>query len=113
VTELSQVKDPSVRVGVDSSGGLINFIMNAVFRSRGLGITVDDLKNVKVLEDGSLRLAGLASGQIDVGSLDPFEKAQLERQVGEKNVHVLSVTAGDMNALELCCAPGLVGVTHG
>jgi NitT/TauT family transport system substrate-binding protein len=99
VTELSQVKDPSVRVGVDSSGGLINFIMNAVFRSRGLGITVDDLNNVKVLEDGSLRLAGLASGEIDVGSLDPFEKAQLERQVGEKNVHVLSVTAGDMNAL--------------
>jgi ABC-type nitrate/sulfonate/bicarbonate transport system substrate-binding protein len=99
VTELSQVKDPSVRVGVDSSGGLINFIMNAVFRSRGLGITVDDLKNVKVLEDGSLRLAGLASGKIDVGSLDPFEKAQLEEQIGKENVHVLSITARDMNAL--------------
>lgn len=99
VTELSQVKDPSVRVGVDSAGGLINFIMNAVFRSRGLGITVKELRNVTILEDGSLRLAGLASGQIDVGSLDPFEKAQLEKQIGKENVHVLSVTAADMNAL--------------
>jgi ABC-type nitrate/sulfonate/bicarbonate transport system substrate-binding protein len=99
VTKLSQLKDPDVRVGVDSAGGLVNFIMNAVFRSRGLRISVNDLKNVRILEDGSLRLARLMAGQIDVGTLDPLEKAQLERGLGAENVHVLSVTAADMNAL--------------
>lgn len=95
VTELEQVKDPNVRVGVDSEGGLINFVMNSVFRARNLGITVDDLQNVKILEDGSLRLAALASGEIDVGSVDPFEKAELENEIGRGNVNVLSVTAAD------------------
>ena len=95
VTDLEQVKDPEVRVGVDSPGGLINFVMNSVFKARNMGITVDDLENVKILEDGSLRLAGLAAGEIDVGSVDPFEKDELEKQIGAENVHVLSVTAAD------------------
>lgn len=95
VTDLAQVTDPEVAVGVDSPGGLINFVMNSVFRARDMGITVEDLPNVKILEDGSLRLAGLAAGEIDVGSVDPFEKAELEKQIGAENVHVLSVTAAD------------------
>jgi hypothetical protein len=95
VTDLEQVKDPDTRVGVDSPGGLINFVMNSVFRAQNLGVTVDDLENVKILEDGSLRLAGLASGEIDVGSVDPFERDELEKQIGASNVNVLSITAAD------------------
>lgn len=95
ITSLDQITDPNIRVAVDSPGGLVNFIMNLVFREKGMGITVSDLENVTVLGDGSQRLAALASGDVDVGSVDLFELPDLIEQVGEDNVTVLSVTAAD------------------
>jgi ABC-type nitrate/sulfonate/bicarbonate transport system substrate-binding protein len=95
ITSLDQITDPNIRVAVDSPGGLVNFIMNLVFQEKGLGITVNDLQNVTVLGDGSQRLAALAAGEVDVGSVDLFELPDLEKQVGAENVTVLSVTAED------------------
>lgn len=95
ITSLDQITDPDIRVAVDSQGGLVNFIMNLVFLERGMGITVSDLENVTVLGDGSQRLAALAAGEVDVGSVDLFELPDLESQVGADNVTVLSVTAED------------------
>jgi hypothetical protein len=99
ITSLEQITNPDIRVAIDSPGGLINFIMNLVFEARGLGITTDDLQNVSVLEDGSLRLAALAAGDVDVGSVDLFEIADLREQIGEDAVTVLSVTAEDTDFL--------------
>jgi len=95
ITSLDQITDPDIRVAVDSPGGLVNFIMNLVFYQEGMGITVNDLQNVIVLGDGSARLAALASGDADVGSVDLFELPDLEEQIGAENVTVLSVTAED------------------
>ena len=53
--------------------------MNLVFLNRDLGITTDDLTNTVSSRDGSLRLAALASGDVDVGSLDLFEQATSRR----------------------------------
>jgi ABC-type nitrate/sulfonate/bicarbonate transport system substrate-binding protein len=104
IDDLADITDPDIRVGVDSPGGLINYLMNHVFRAKGLTnedgdpLITDDLENVKILEDGGLRLAALAQGEIDVGSLDLFEQAQLEKQVGdEKDFNLLSVTAQDID----------------
>lgn len=99
ITSLDQITDPSIRVAVDSPGGLVNFIMNLVFREKNMGITVDDLQNVTVLGDGSQRLAALAAGEVDVGSVDLFELPDLEKQIGAENVTVLSVTAADADFL--------------
>jgi ABC-type nitrate/sulfonate/bicarbonate transport system substrate-binding protein len=99
ITSLEQIKDPSIRVAVDSPGGLVNFIMNLVMREKGLGITVSDLENVTVLGDGSQRLAALAAGQVDVGSVDLFELPDLQKQVGADGVTTLSVTAADADFL--------------
>jgi NMT1/THI5 like len=103
IDDLEDITDPDIRVGVDSPGGLINYLMNHVFRARGITneegdpLTTDDLENVKILEDGGLRLAALAQGEIDVGSLDLFEQEQLEKQVGEEgDFNLLSVTADDI-----------------
>jgi ABC-type nitrate/sulfonate/bicarbonate transport system substrate-binding protein len=102
VSSLEQITDPDVRVGIDSPGGLINYLMNSVFAAKGLTdesgdvLTVDDLENVKILEDGGLRLAALASGDINVGSLDVFEQAQLAKQATDE-VTVLSITAADID----------------
>jgi ABC-type nitrate/sulfonate/bicarbonate transport system substrate-binding protein len=95
ISSLNQITDPKIRVAVDSPGGLVNFIMNLVFRQKGLGVTVSDLQNVTVLGDGSQRLAALAAGQVDVGSVDLFELPDLQKQVGAENVTTLSVTAAD------------------
>jgi ABC-type nitrate/sulfonate/bicarbonate transport system substrate-binding protein len=95
ISSLSQITDPKIRVAVDSPGGLVNFIMNLVFQQKGMGVTVGDLKNVTVLGDGSERLAALAAGQVDVGSVDLFEMPDLQKQVGAENVTTLSVTAED------------------
>ncbi len=99
ITSLDQITNPDVRVAVDSPGGLVNFIMNLVFREKGLGITVNDLKNVTVLGDGSQRLAALAANQVDVGSVDLFELPDLVKQVGPEAVTTLSVTAADSDFL--------------
>jgi hypothetical protein len=99
ISSLDQITDPKIRVAVDSPGGLVNFIMNLVFREKGLGVTVSDLKNVTVLGDGSQRLAALASGKVDVGSVDLFELPDLQKQVGAGNVTTLSVTAADADFL--------------
>lgn len=95
ISSLDQITDPKIRVAVDSPGGLVNFIMNLVFQEKGMGITVGDLENVTVLGDGSERLAALAAGQVDVGSVDLFELPDLQKQVGANNVTTLSVTAED------------------
>jgi ABC-type nitrate/sulfonate/bicarbonate transport system substrate-binding protein len=99
ITSLDQITDPDVRVAVDSPGGLVNFIMNLVFREKNLGITVKDLQNVTVLGDGSQRLAALAANQVDVGSVDLFELPDLIKQIGPKAVTTLSVTAADSDFL--------------
>lgn len=95
ITSLEQVTDPNIRVAIDSPGGLINFIMNLVFVERGIDITTDELQNVSVLEDGGLRLSALASGDVDVGSVDLFEIADLREQIGDDAVTTLSVVAED------------------
>jgi len=95
ITSLDQITDPDIRVAVDSPGGLVNFIMNLVFKEKGLGITVNDLKNVTILGDGSQRLAALAAKQVDVGSVDLFELPDLQKQIGADAVTTLSVTAAD------------------
>jgi ABC-type nitrate/sulfonate/bicarbonate transport system substrate-binding protein len=95
ISSLNQITDPKIRVAVDSPGGLVNFIMNLVFQQKGIGVTVSDLENVTVLGDGSQRLAALAAGQVDVGSVDLFELPDLQKQVGAENVTTLSVTAAD------------------
>lgn len=99
ITSLEQITDPSVRVAVESAGGFLNLLMNLVFLERGLGITTDDLTNTVILEDGSLRLAALAAGDVDVGSLDLFEQAELKAELGEDAVTVLSVVAEDTEFL--------------
>lgn len=99
ITSLEQITDPDVRVAVESAGGFLNLIMNLVFLNRGLDITTDDLTNTVILEDGSLRLAALAAGDVDVGSLDLFEQAELKAEIGEDAVTVLSVVADDTEFL--------------
>jgi ABC-type nitrate/sulfonate/bicarbonate transport system substrate-binding protein len=95
ITSLEQITDPDIRVAVESAGGFLNLLMNLVFLSRDIGITTDDLTNTVILEDGSLRLAALAAGDVDVGSLDLFEQAELKAELGEDAVTVLSVVAED------------------
>jgi NitT/TauT family transport system substrate-binding protein len=99
ITSLDQITDPGVRVAVESAGGFLNLLMNLVFLNRDLGITTDDLTNTVILEDGSLRLAALAAGDVDVGSLDLFEQAELKAELGEDAVTVLSVVAEDAEFL--------------
>ena len=95
ITSLDQITDPNIRVAVDSPGGLVNFIMNLVFQEKGIGVTVNDLKNVTILGDGSQRLAALAAKEVDVGSVDLFELPDLQKQIGADAVTTLSNTAAD------------------
>ncbi|MGH9244025.1 MAG: ABC transporter substrate-binding protein [Acidimicrobiales bacterium] len=99
ITELDDITNPDVRVAVESAGGFLNLLMNLVFEARDLGITTDDLTNTVILEDGSLRLAALASGDVDVGSLDLFEQAELRAELGDDAVTVLSTVAEDVEYL--------------
>ncbi|MGH2680367.1 MAG: ABC transporter substrate-binding protein [Actinomycetota bacterium] len=99
ITSLEEITNPDVRVAVESAGGFLNLLMNLVFLNRDIGITTDDLTNTVILEDGSLRLAALAAGDVDVGSLDLFEQAELKAELGEDAVTVLSVVAEDTEFL--------------
>lgn len=99
ITSLEQITDPDIRVAVESAGGFLNLLMNLVFLNRGIGITTDDLQNTVILEDGSLRLAAMAAGDVDVASLDLFEQADLKAELGEGAVTVLSVVAEDAEFL--------------
>jgi ABC-type nitrate/sulfonate/bicarbonate transport system substrate-binding protein len=99
ITSLEQITDPDVRVAVESAGGFLNLLMNLVFLNRDIGITTDDLTNTVILEDGSLRLAAMAAGDVDVASLDLFEQADLKEELGEDAVTVLSVVAEDAEFL--------------
>jgi ABC-type nitrate/sulfonate/bicarbonate transport system substrate-binding protein len=95
ITDLEQITEPNVRVAVESAGGFLNLLMNMVFDARGMGITTDDLTNTVIIEDGGQRLAALGAGDVDVGSLDLFEQAELKETLGEDAVTVLSVVAED------------------
>lgn len=99
ITTLEEITNPDIRVAVESAGGFLNLLMNLVFEARGLGIITDDLTNTVILEDGSLRLAALAAGDVDVGSLDLFEQAELKAELGKDAVTVLSVVAEDVEYL--------------
>jgi ABC-type nitrate/sulfonate/bicarbonate transport system substrate-binding protein len=99
ITSLEQISDPDVRVAVESAGGFLNLLMNLVFLNRNIDITTDDLENTVILEDGSLRLAAMAAGDVDVASLDLFEQADLKEELGEDAVTVLSIVAEDTEFL--------------
>ena len=99
ITSIEEITNPDVRVAVESAGGFLNLLMNLVFLNRDMDITTDDLTNTVILEDGSLRLAALAAGDVDVGSLDLFEQAELKAELGANAVTILSVVAKDVEFL--------------
>lgn len=95
VTSLEDLKDPGVRVAVESPGGPTNFAMDLVFAAKDLDMTVNQLGNTVILEDSPLRLGALASGDADVAVLVKHQLPSLEEQLGEENVHVLSDVVRD------------------
>ena len=76
ITSLDQITDPSIRVAVDSPGGLVNFIMNLVFQEKDLGITVNDLQNVTVLGDEQSAACGPGGGRGGRGLRRPVRVAR-------------------------------------
>lgn len=100
ITSLEQIRDPDIRVAVDSPGGLINFIMNLVFHERGMDITVDDLENISILEDSPLRASALANGDVDVASIDILDIPGVSQALGgEDALTVLAIVAEESDFL--------------
>ena len=95
ITSLDQITDPDVAGGGRQPGWARQLHHEPALPGEGHGPHDDDLENVTVLGDGSQRLAALAAGQVDVGSVDLFELPDLQKQIGADAVTTLSVTAAD------------------
>ena len=99
ITDLADITNPDVRVAVESAGGFLNLLMNLVFQARDMGITTDDLENTVILEDGSLRLAALASGRRRRRLAGSLRAGRAQAELGEDAVTVLSTVAEDVEYL--------------
>ena len=96
VDQLEEVTDPETTLAIESAGGPVNFFMDLVFRARGIDINTTQLENVSIIEDSPLRVAALANGDVDVALINAFQLPQLQEQLGEENVHVLSNVMEDV-----------------
>jgi ABC-type nitrate/sulfonate/bicarbonate transport system substrate-binding protein len=90
VTSLADLSQDGVRVLVESPGGPNDFFMNEALKAAGVDLTVDQLENTRIVENMEQRFAALASGNADVGVVWNYNVADLERAVGEGQVHVLA-----------------------
>jgi ABC-type nitrate/sulfonate/bicarbonate transport system substrate-binding protein len=98
VDEASDVTNPDVRVGIDSVGGLVNFVTNALLRAKGVDVNVEDL-NTQIIEDSPLRTAALVNGDIDAALVHQYDMPGIIEQLGEENVHVLGTLWEDVEGI--------------
>jgi ABC-type nitrate/sulfonate/bicarbonate transport system substrate-binding protein len=98
VDEAADVTNPDVRVGIDSVGGLVNFVTNALLNAKGVDVNVEDL-NTQIIEDSPLRTAALVNGDIDAALVHQYDMPGIIEQLGEENVHVLATLWEDVDGI--------------
>jgi ABC-type nitrate/sulfonate/bicarbonate transport system substrate-binding protein len=98
VDEMSDLTNPDVVVGVDSPGGLVNFVMNALMLVKGVSQNVETL-NTQIIEDSPLRTAALINGDIDAALVHQFDIPGIEQEIGAENVHVLATLWEDVEGM--------------
>jgi ABC-type nitrate/sulfonate/bicarbonate transport system substrate-binding protein len=94
-------------VAVDSPGGLINLIYNAMFLAHNITQNVEDLPHTKVYGDSPPRTASFANGQTNVAVIHSTDLPSVQQALGADNVHTLSTLWQDVHGLifEVIAAP--------
>ena len=90
IKSLKDLGDKSVRVLVESPGGPNDFFMNEAFKASGSDLSVESLKNTRIVENMEQRFSSLAGKQADVGVVWNYNVSDLEKSVGKANVTVLA-----------------------
>lgn len=98
VNSIEKITDPSTRIGIDSVGGLVNFVTNALLSAKGVEQNVEKL-NTQIIEDSPLRTAALVNGDIDAALVHQFDLPDMRKQLGEENVHVLATLWEDVEGI--------------
>ncbi|MGH9154068.1 MAG: ABC transporter substrate-binding protein [Acidimicrobiales bacterium] len=98
VDSIEKVTDPSTRIGIDSVGGLVNFVTNALLSAKGVDQNVEKL-NTQIIEDSPLRTAALVNGDIDAALVHQFDLPDMREQLGDDNVHVLATLWEDVEGI--------------
>jgi ABC-type nitrate/sulfonate/bicarbonate transport system substrate-binding protein len=89
VDSVQKVTDKSTRIGIDSVGGLVNFVTNALLAAKGVTVNVETL-NTQIIEDSPLRTAALVNGDIQAALVHQYDIPAIEKELGQSNVHVLA-----------------------
>jgi ABC-type nitrate/sulfonate/bicarbonate transport system substrate-binding protein len=89
VDSVQKLTDKSTRIGIDSVGGLVNFVTNALLAAKGVNVNVETL-NTQIIEDSPLRTAALVNGDIQAALVHQYDIPAIEKELGKPNVHVLA-----------------------
>ena len=107
IDTIQKVTSDQAIVAVDSPGGLINLIYNAMFLANGITQNVEDLPHTKVYGDSPPRTASFQNGQTNVAVIHSTDLPATYAAVGKDNVHILSTLWKDVHGLifEVVAAP--------
>jgi ABC-type nitrate/sulfonate/bicarbonate transport system substrate-binding protein len=89
VDSVQKLTERSTRIGIDSVGGLVNFVTNALLAAKGVSVNVETL-NTQIIEDSPLRTAALVNGDIQAALVHQYDIPAVEKELGKENVHVLA-----------------------
>lgn len=98
VDTIEKITDRSTRIGIDSVGGLVNFVTNALLSAKGVNQNVEKL-NTQIIEDSPLRTAALVNGDIDAALVHQYDLPDMREALGAENVHVLATLWEDVEGI--------------
>jgi ABC-type nitrate/sulfonate/bicarbonate transport system substrate-binding protein len=101
IDSIDKVTSDQAIVAIDSPGGLVNLVYNAMFLANGIQQNVEDLPNVQVYGDSPPRTQSFLDGKTNVAVVHKVDVPKVEEALGTGNVFTLSTLWEDVHGLIL------------
>jgi ABC-type nitrate/sulfonate/bicarbonate transport system substrate-binding protein len=100
---IDKVTSPDAVVGIDTPGGLVNLIANAMLLAHGIKVNIESLPHTKVFGDSDPRTAAFINGQTTISLVHSTQMPAIQKALGASNVHILSTLWLDVHGLVFEC----------
>jgi ABC-type nitrate/sulfonate/bicarbonate transport system substrate-binding protein len=101
IDSIDKITSDQAIVAIDTPGGLVNLVYNAMLLAKGIQQNVEKLPNVQVYGDSPPRTQSFLDGKTNVAVVHKVDMPKVEQALGAGNVHILSTLWEDVHGLIL------------
>ena len=99
ITSIDKVTSDQAIVAIDSPGGLINLIYNAMLAAHNINVNVESLKHTKVFGDSPPRTQSFLSKQTNVAVVHNSDLPKVDEALGKDGYTILSTLWEDVHGM--------------